>query len=253
MCTIRLLHTDFGQSDRLVATPRLVVSDRPSFRKFPFICLEFGHSESHGALSPFVDPRQLCQGCASLDDLPYGFVWLLTHERFSLPHHPASAQQGISNSYFIRLPCCSLSRLSRPKLLARKSGSSIRTLTTCSIRLPAFPMFTCIPLSYSLPGSFPVTLIAIVCAVMSFQVIYRFSSRPLNLLFTLSFIGECKVSGTRFFTPCTAWSLPHFQLVSLASVSIATVQLPIPQLGPRLHFRATPLVHSSQTSTLFAE
>ena len=49
-------------------------------------------------------------------------------------------------------------------------------------------------------------------------------------------------SGTRSFTPRADWSLPHLQLVRLASVSIATVQASIPQSGPRLCFGATPLV-----------
>ena len=76
-----------------------------------------------------------------------------THERFSLPHRPASTQQGISHSYSIRLPCCSASRPSRPK----KSGSLLRGPTTCSVRRPVFLTFTCVPLSYSSPGSFAVT------------------------------------------------------------------------------------------------
>ena len=83
------------------------------------------------------------------------------------------------------------------------------------------------------------------CRVLStaITVSHRLSSRPLNFPLTHSlFVGECKVSGTTFFTPRAAWSLPRFQLVRLASVSIATVQASIPQSGPRLRFGATPLV-----------
>ena len=83
------------------------------------------------------------------------------------------------------------------------------------------------------------------CRVLStaITVIYRLSSHPLNFLLTHSlFIGECKESGTTFFTPRAAWSLPCFQLVRLASVSIATVQALIPQSGHRLRFWTTPLV-----------
>ena len=50
------------------------------------------------------------------------------------------------------------------------------------------------------------------------------------------------MSGITFSTAHAAWSLPRFQLARLASVSIATVQASIPQLGPRLRFGATPLV-----------
>ena len=83
------------------------------------------------------------------------------------------------------------------------------------------------------------------CCVLStaITVSHRLSSRPLNFLLTHSlFVGEYKVSGTTFFTPRTVWSLPRFQLVRLASVSIATVQASIPQSGPRLRFGTTPLV-----------
>ena len=83
VCAARLLRTDLGETELLVATPRFVVSDRPSFQKSPSIRFELGHSESHGALPLSVEPCQLCQGYASLDSLRYGFVWLLTHERFS--------------------------------------------------------------------------------------------------------------------------------------------------------------------------
>ena len=153
-----------------------VVSDRPSFRKSPSIRLKFGHSESHGALSLFVEPRQLCQGYASLDGVPYGLVWLLTHERFSLPYRPGSTQQGVSHSYSIRLPCCSASRLSRPKRSAQKSRSSLRAPTTCSVRRPVFLTFTCVPLSLSPPGSLAVTLAAIAHAVVSFRLLLQSST-----------------------------------------------------------------------------
>ena len=206
-----------------------VVSDRPSFRKSPSIRLEFGHSESHGARSFFVVPRQLCQGYASLN----GIAWLLMHEWLLLPHHRST-----------RLPCCSPSRPSRPKLSAQMSGSSFREPTTCSVRRPAFSACTCVPLSYSSPGSLAVTLVAIGRALCPFDCDYsHLSSRPLNFPLTHSlFVGECKEAGTTFFTPRAAWSLPRFQLVRLASVSIATVQASIPQSGPRLRFGATPLV-----------
>ena len=51
---------------------------------------------------------------------------------------------------------------------------------------------------------------------------------------TLLFAGECKecqVPGPRS-TPHAVWRPPLSQLVSFASVSIATVQAPIPQSGP---------------------
>ena len=69
------------------------------------------------------------------------------------------------------------------------------------------------PKSYSSPGSFAVTLVAIVHAVVSFRlrlVIYSLSSRPLHLPFTLLlFVGKCSVR-PQFFTPRAAWSVPHF-------------------------------------------
>ena len=218
-----------------------LVSDRPSFRKSPSIRLKFGHSKSHGTRLLVVVPHQLCQGYASLN----GLVWLLTHERFSHPHCSASTQQGISHSYSIRLPCCSPSRPWRQKLSAQKS-SSFCVPTTCSVWRLAFSAFTCVPLSYSSPGSLAVTLVArLCCRVLStaITVIYCLSSRPLSFPLTHSlFVRECKVSGTTFFTPRAAWSLPCFQLVHLASVSIATVQASIPQSRPCLRFGATPLV-----------
>ena len=128
----------------------------------------------------------------------------------------------------------------------KKSGFSFRAPTTCSVRRLAFPTFTCVTLSYSSPGSFAVTLLAIVCGrvlLTAITLIYRLSSRPVYLKLTLSlFVGECKGSGTRFFTPRAAWSLPHLRLISLVSVSIATVKASIPQSGPRLRFGAAPLV-----------
>ena len=106
MCAVRLLHadmhTDLGQSNPLVATPRHVYVLRgirqAQFSKV-FIHFEFGHSKSLGARSLFFERRQLCQIYASLN----GLVWLLTHERFSLPHRSASTQQDISHSYSICL------------------------------------------------------------------------------------------------------------------------------------------------------
>ena len=87
------------------------------------------------------------------------------------------------------------------------------------------------------------------------DVLHLLDPPPLSL-----FVGECKVSDTRFLTPHAAWSLPHFQLVSLASVSIATVQASIPQSagggvtayasGP-LHGCLIPF-HSSKAPTPFA-
>ena len=50
------------------------------------------------------------------------------------------------------------------------------------------------------------------------------------------------MSSTSSFTPCAAWNLPLLQLVSLASVSIATVQAPTSQLGPSLRLGVTLLV-----------
>ena len=145
-----------------------VVSDRPSFRKSPSIRLEFGHSESHGARSLFVEPRQICQGYASLNGLPYGLVWLLTYERFSLLHRSALTQQGISHSYSIRLPCCSPSRPLRPK---RTFGTDVQLLLPRADHLlyPAYSLSRVYvrPLSYSSPGSLAVTLVAIGRAVVS--------------------------------------------------------------------------------------
>ena len=165
VCAVRSLHadmhSDLGQSNPLVATPRRVYMLRgirqAQFRKSPSICLEFGHSESHGACSLFVVPRQLCQGYASLN----GLAWLLMHERLSLPR-PRSAP----------LPCCSPSRPSKPKLSAQKSGSFFREPTTCSVRRPAFSAFMCVPLSYSSPGSLAVTLVAIGRASCPFDCDY---------------------------------------------------------------------------------
>ena len=87
-------------------------------------------------------------------------------------------------------------------------------------------------------------LVAIGCALCPFDCDYsHLSSRPLNFPLTHSlFVRECKEADTTFFTPRAAWSPPRFQLVRLASVSIATVQASIPQSGPRLRFGATPLV-----------
>ena len=99
-----------------------VVSDRPSFRKS--IRLEFGHSESHGALSLFVEPRQLCRGLlveamlvwTTFRTVLFGFL------RMSDFHFPTVRlrlnRACISHSYSIRLLCCSPSRPSRPKLSA---------------------------------------------------------------------------------------------------------------------------------------
>ena len=54
--------------------------------------------------------------------------------------------------------------------------------------------------------------------------------------------GNAKCQAPAPFTPCAAWNLPLLQVVSVASVSIATVQALTPQSGPRLLFGATLLV-----------
>ena len=145
-------------SPPLAVSTCFVVSDRPSFRKSPSIRLEFGHSESHGARSLFVEPCQICQGYARLHGLPYGLAWRRLN------------RASLTATLSVRRPCCSPSRPSRPKLLAQKSGFSFsRAPTTCSVQRKAFPAFTCVPLSYSSPGSLAVTLVAIGCAVVSFQ------------------------------------------------------------------------------------
>ena len=203
MCAVRLLHadmhTDLGQSNPLVATPRRVYVF-PGIRQaqFPKVSLH----PPHGARSLFVVPRQLCQGYTSLNDL----VWLVTHERFSLPHRSASTQQGISHSYSICLPCCSPSRPLRPKLSAQKSCSSFRAPTTRSVllsspfRVYVRLLFARQPRSYSRRHRSRFRVLS-----TSIIVIYRLSSRWLNFPLTHSlFIGECKVSSTTFFTPRAA-------------------------------------------------
>ena len=109
-----------------------------------------------------------------------------------------------------------------------------------------FRVYVCPLTSYSSPGSLADTLVAIGRASCPFDCDYShlpyiFASAKCSASHSL-FVGECTESGTTFFTPRAAWSLPCFQLVRLASVSIATVQASIPQSGPRLRFGATPLV-----------
>ena len=159
VCAVCLLHTDLGQKDLLVATSRCVhVLHGIRHAQFPSTGLEFGHSESHGARSLFVEPCQICQGYARLHGLPYGLAWRRLN------------RASLTATLSVRRPCCSPSRPSRPKLLAQKSGFSFsRAPTTCSVQRKAFPAFTCVPLSYSSPGSLAVTLVAIGCAVVSFQ------------------------------------------------------------------------------------
>ena len=107
--------------------------------------------------------------------------------------------------------------------------------------------------SYSSPGSFTACLFTVVFVAVSRSFAYlssikviRFSlhSCMLNFLppFRPCYAGEGKMSSTSSFTPCAAWNLPLLQLVSLASVSIATVQAPTSQLGPSLRLGVTLLV-----------
>ena len=213
-----------------------MVSDRSSFRKSPSIRLDFGHSESHGARSLFVEPCQICQGYARLHGLPYGLAWRRLN-RASL-----TATLSVCHAALLQ------DLRDRNVLSAQTFSSSFRAPTTCSIRRnslsrdylrPLKLLFTRQPCSYSCCHR----LRSRVLSATAITVIYHLSSCLLNFLLNHSlFVWKCKVSGTTFFTPRAAWSLPRFQLVRLASVSIATVQASIPQSGPRLRFGATPLV-----------
>ena len=79
--------------------------------------------------------------------------------------------------------------------------------------------FTCVPLKLLFPRQLRSYALrhSSCCRVLStvITVIYSLSSRPLIRPLSLSlFAGECKVSGSRSFTPRAAWSHPLFQLVS---------------------------------------
>ena len=209
-----------------------MVSDRSSFRKSPSIRLDFGHSESHGARSLFVEPCQICQGYARLHGLPYGLAWRRLN-RASLTAtlsdcHAALLQDLGDRNIQLRSPA-------PPSACRPLALSGVQPFTRLR---PLKLLFARQSRSYSRRHRSR-------CRVLSnaIAVIYRLSSCPLNFPHTHSlFVGECIVSGTTFFIPRAAWSLSRFQLVRLASVSTATIHASIPQSGPRLRCGATPLV-----------
>ena len=78
LCIVRLLHTDLGQSDPLVATHRRVYVLR-GIRQAQFPKFSFYSPQNFMTLFRSSSNLANCQGFARLEGLLYGLVWLLTH------------------------------------------------------------------------------------------------------------------------------------------------------------------------------